>query len=173
MVHTYLVHSTYPTLKPRLVEHTHNFFWGDVAIRNSLRSNKKYPPPTRTHHVHQYYSSTTAVHTALHTPTHQPTMCQVFRLNRFSTCVEAHWFSLHRIWIWSNRNFYVTDIFRYVRVRFLVGCRPRFSSSGYPEIATCIFYFFPWLGRLALPSGPTALTQDERYRRYVIEIHLL
>ena len=25
---------------------------------------------------------------------------------------------------------------------------------------------FPWLGRLALPSGSTALTQDERFRRY-------
>ena len=23
---------------------------------------------------------------------------------------------------------------------------------------------FPWLGRLALPSGSTALTQDERHR---------
>ena len=42
MVHTYLVHNTYPTLKPRLVEHTHNFLGGDVAIRNSLRSNKQY-----------------------------------------------------------------------------------------------------------------------------------
>ena len=39
MVHTYLVHNTYPTLKPRLVEHTHNFFFWDAAIRNSLRSN--------------------------------------------------------------------------------------------------------------------------------------
>ena len=34
----------YPTLKPRLVEHTQThtdgFFFGDVSIRNSLRSNK-------------------------------------------------------------------------------------------------------------------------------------
>ena len=31
----------YPTLKPRLVEHTHTdgFFFWDVSIRNSLRSN--------------------------------------------------------------------------------------------------------------------------------------
>ena len=32
---------------------------------------------------------------------------------------------------------------------------------------------FAWLGRLAIPSGSTALTQDERYRRYIIEIDLL
>ena len=32
---------------------------------------------------------------------------------------------------------------------------------------------FSWLGRLALPSGSTALTQDERYRRYIIDINLL
>ena len=47
-VRTYVVHKTYPTLKPRLLEHTRTrahahtrklFFW-DVAIRNSLRSNK-------------------------------------------------------------------------------------------------------------------------------------
>ena len=31
---------------------------------------------------------------------------------------------------------------------------------------------FSWLGRLALPGGSTALTQDERYRRS-IEINLL
>ena len=48
-VHTYMVHNTYPTLKPRhlfstlkprLIEHTQIFFW-DVPIRNSLRSNNK------------------------------------------------------------------------------------------------------------------------------------
>ena len=38
-VRTYMVHNTYPTLKPRLVEHTHALFFGDVSIRNSLRSN--------------------------------------------------------------------------------------------------------------------------------------
>ena len=32
---------------------------------------------------------------------------------------------------------------------------------------------FSWLGRLALRSGSTALTQDERYRGYIIEINLL
>ena len=46
------------------------------------------------------------------------------------------------------------------------------SSSGYPEIATYIVYLFSWLGRLALPSGSTALTQYERYRRYIIENNL-
>ena len=25
--------------------------------------------------------------------------CQILRLNRLSTCVDAHWFRLHRIWI--------------------------------------------------------------------------
>ena len=41
-----LAHNTYPTLKPRLTEHPHThrrtvFFFLDVAIRNSLRSNKE------------------------------------------------------------------------------------------------------------------------------------
>ena len=30
------------TLKPRLIEHTRKLFGGDVAIRNSLRSNYKH-----------------------------------------------------------------------------------------------------------------------------------
>ena len=39
--HTYLVHNTFPTKTKisRTHAHTHNFFGGDVAIRNSLRSN--------------------------------------------------------------------------------------------------------------------------------------
>ena len=34
-------HKNFPPLKPRLFEQTHRFFFRDVAIRNSLRSNKK------------------------------------------------------------------------------------------------------------------------------------
>ena len=59
----------------------------------------------------------------------------------------------------------IADIFRYIRVKVLgwistsvlrpATLRLRRASST-----------FPWLGRLALPCGSTALTQDERYRRY-------
>ena len=51
---------------------------------------------------------------------------QIFRFVGLSTCVQAHWFRLRRIWIKLYRVFPVTNIFRHVRVKFLVRYRPQF-----------------------------------------------
>ena len=94
--------------------------------------------------------------------------CKIFLFNRVSTCVEAHWLRLHRIWNRLHRIFcvtYLSDMYehkydtsaRLIRVQFIV--QPSL------EIATCLVYGFPRLRRLrVLPSGPTALTTGRRDR---------
>ena len=96
----------------------------------------------------------------------------ILRFNRFPTCVQAHWFRFHRIFIRLYHVFSETDIIRYVRVQFLVGYRPVFFVPV-PRDYDVHCLSFSGLRRLALPSGPTALTQGEHFRRYVIVITLL
>ena len=43
-----------------------------------------------------------------HTATTMHDICQILCFNRLSTCAEAHWFRLHRIWIRLYRMFCVT-----------------------------------------------------------------